>query len=216
MARYGRSCSPPGTTEVYLEARSGLHVADTTSIVLEVRSVDKSVRVAIVDDDLWIRSGRSEALAKVESLEVVATLDHGAALADPDLWSSVDVAVVDAWDRNAGFDRFPGVTVVEAIRRVRSRTETVIVVISGHVLNDMPRLRMAEAGADYFYGHDDVSYVRHLSQAVIRARDGHGHDIESALFDAATALAVHDPTPLCPGLKSEACRGHSPASRRRP
>jgi DNA-binding NarL/FixJ family response regulator len=207
MARYGRSCSPPGTTEVYLEARSGLHVADTTSIVLEVRSVDKSVRVAIVDDDLWIRSGRSEALAKVESLEVVATLDHGAALADPDLWSSVDVAVVDAWDRNAGFDRFPGVTVVEAIRRVRSRTETVIVVISGHVLNDMLRLRMAEAGADYFYGHDDVSDVRHLSQAVIRARDGHGHDIESARLDAATALGGARPNAALSWIEERSMQG---------
>jgi hypothetical protein len=84
------------------------------------------------------------------------------------------------------------VTVVEAIRRVRSRTETVIVVISGHVLNDMLRLRMAEAGADYFYGHDDVSDVRHLSQAVMRARDGRGHDVEAARLDS---TAVGDARP---------------------
>ncbi len=123
-------------------------------------------RVVIVDDDLWIRSGRAHALAAVEDIEVVASLDHAHAI-DGFHWRDVDVALVDAWDHHAGFDRFPGVAVVEAIRRSQPTADTTIIVITGHVLNDMLRLRMAEAGADYFYGHDDVANIEELA-AVIR------------------------------------------------
>ena len=149
-----------------------------------MRHDGRHIRVAIVDDDLWIRSGRSEALAAVEGIEVVAALDHRAALADPHLWTSVDIALVDAWDRHAGFDRFPGVAVVESIRMARLRSETAIVVISGHVLNDMLRLRMAEAGADYFYGHDDVSDINSLSEVVLRTRNSRGPRVEAVLLEA--------------------------------
>ena len=119
-------------------------------------------RVAIVDDDLWIRSGRAHALSAVDGIDVVTTVDHTEAIDSIGLWDTVDVALVDAWDHRAGFDRFPGVAVVEAIRRSRTPDETTIIVITGHVVNDMLRLRMAEAGADYFYGHDDVAGIDEL------------------------------------------------------
>jgi DNA-binding NarL/FixJ family response regulator len=125
-------------------------------------------RVAIIDDDLWIRNGRAQALGAVAAIQVVVTMDHAQAVDSTGVWESVDVALVDAWDHRAGFDRFPGVGVVEAIRRERSPDETTIIVITGHVVNDMLRLRMAEAGADYFYGHDDVAGVDELV-AVITA-----------------------------------------------
>jgi CheY-like chemotaxis protein len=123
---------------------------------------DRAPRIAIIDDDLWVRSGRAHALASTGRVVVAATLSHAEAHAQTDLWAAVDVALVDAWDHRAGFDRFPGVGVVEAIRRSRTPDETVIIVITGHVLNDMLRLRMAEAGADYFYGHDDVASIDEL------------------------------------------------------
>ncbi len=124
---------------------------------------DEVLRVVIVDDDLWIRNGRAAALCDVD---VVATLDHAQAMDATELWDRVDVALVDAWDHRAGFDRFPGVGVVEAIRRRRTPDETTIIVITGHVVNDMLRLRMAEAGADYFYGHDDVAGVAELNDVI--------------------------------------------------
>jgi CheY-like chemotaxis protein len=123
-------------------------------------------RVAIVDDDLWIRNGRAHALADIDGIDVVATVDHGQAIDSVGLWERVDVALVDAWDHRAGFDRFPGVAVVEAIRRSRTGEETTIIVITGHVVNDMLRLRMAEAGADYFYGHDDVAGIDELVEVI--------------------------------------------------
>jgi DNA-binding NarL/FixJ family response regulator len=130
----------------------------------------RQLGVAIVDDDLWIRNGRAHALAGVDRINVVATLSHSDALGCEDVWASVDVALVDAWDHRAGFDRFPGVGVVESIRRLRTPLETVIIVITGHVVNDVLRLRMAEAGADYFYGHDDVASLAELV-SVITAPD---------------------------------------------
>jgi CheY-like chemotaxis protein len=119
-------------------------------------------RVVIIDDDLWIRNGRAQALAAVPGIAVVATMDHSEAVNSTGRWEDVDVALVDAWDHRAGFDRFPGVAVVEAIRRARTPAETTIIVITGHVVNDMLRLRMSEAGADYFYGHDDVAGIDEL------------------------------------------------------
>ncbi len=136
--------------------------------------------MAIVDDDLWIRRGRAGALSEVKGVEVVATLDHSSASGDPSLWDRVDVALIDAWDHRAGFDKFPGVGVVEAIRRVRTPAQTTILVVTGHVVNDMLRLRMAEAGADFFYAHDDVADLDRLAAAILEpsrergALDGHG------------------------------------------
>jgi CheY-like chemotaxis protein len=137
-------------------------------------------RVAIIDDDLWIRNGRAQALDAVAAIEVAATMNHAEAIDSIGLWESVDVAVVDAWDHRAGFDRFPGVAVVEAIRRVRTPAQTTIIVITGHVVNDMLRLRMAEAGADYFYGHDDVAGVDELVAVITEPGSDHRPDVPRA------------------------------------
>ena len=137
-------------------------------------------RVVIVDDDLWIRRGRAEALDAHDAIEVVATMDHAEAVDSTGIWESVDVALVDAWDHRAGFDRFPGVAVVEAIRGVRTPAETTIIVITGHVVNDMLRLRMAEAGADYFYGHDDVAGVEELVGVVCSPGGDHRPEVAAA------------------------------------
>ena len=124
-------------------------------------------RIVVVDDDVWVRRGRAASLAEVPGLAVTAVLSHAEAL-DFDQWDEADIALVDAWDERAGFDRFPGVRVVEAIRARRSPAETLVVVISGHVFDEMLRLRMAEAGADFFYGHADVRDLDALTEVLIR------------------------------------------------
>jgi CheY-like chemotaxis protein len=112
-------------------------------------------RVAIIDDDGWVRRGRVAALGD-EGVEVVLSLEHRDALeADDASWEGVEVALVDAKDKRADFDLYVGVKVVEHLRRVGPRDLT-IVVVTGHVLDDVLRLRMAEAGADWLYGHADV------------------------------------------------------------
>lgn len=126
-------------------------------------------RVVIVDDDPWVRRGRSEWLSEVPSCQVVASLSPPEALAF-DRWHECDVAIVDAWDEGQDFDRFPGVAVVERIRAARG-PDLLIIVISGHVFDDMLRLRMAEAGADFFYGHNDVRDVETLVEAISRPEE---------------------------------------------
>jgi hypothetical protein len=57
------------------------------------------------------------------------------------------------------------VQVVERIRARGNRPQPVIVVITGHVLDDVLRLRMAEAGADFLFGHAHVRTVERLQTA---------------------------------------------------
>jgi DNA-binding NarL/FixJ family response regulator len=124
-------------------------------------------RIVVVDDDVWVRRGRAASLAEVPGLAVTAVLSHADAL-DFDQWDEADIALVDAWDERASFDRFPGVRVVEAIRARRSPAETLVVVVSGHVFDEMLRLRMAEAGADFFYSHADVRDLDALTEILLR------------------------------------------------
>jgi DNA-binding NarL/FixJ family response regulator len=124
-------------------------------------------RIVVVDDDVWVRRGRAASLAEVPGLAVTAALSHADAL-DFDQWDEADIALVDAWDERASFDRFPGVRVVEAIRARRSPAETLVVVVSGHVFDEMLRLRMAEAGADFFYSHADVRDLDALTEILLR------------------------------------------------
>ncbi len=111
--------------------------------------------VAIVDDNLWVRHGRAAALGEHGGFDVVE-LEHRRATELGAGWAAVDVALVDAHDDSEPFDRFPGVGVVEAIRAA-GRPTTAVVVVSRLVDNPYLRLRLAEAGADYCYHHDEVS-----------------------------------------------------------
>ena len=124
-----------------------------------------ALRVAVVDDDPWIRAGREAVLDAAEDVEVVWTGDHRAAVDAP--WGEIDVALLDAHDADAGFDRFAGVAVAAAARR--ASPDLRIVVLSGHSHNDLLRIRMAEAGADEFHAHRDVATPAALL-ALVRER----------------------------------------------
>jgi DNA-binding NarL/FixJ family response regulator len=130
------------------------------------------VRVVIIDDDEWIRRGRADALRDLPGIDVTTILDHHDALAFGAGWDSVDVALVDARDDNQAWDKFPGVSVVEAIRARRDPEQTTVIVISGHMLNDVLRLRMHEAGADFFYSHDEVRNVEQLATVIEHPSSG--------------------------------------------
>lgn len=127
-------------------------------------------RVVVVDDDEWIRRGRADALRQAAVVESVQTVDHAHALRFASSWDEVDVVIVDAHDENASFDYFAGVKVVQAIRARRTAAETRVIVITGHVLNELLRLRMAEAGADEMYGHGEVRSASQLIEVLLRPR----------------------------------------------
>ncbi len=123
-----------------------------------------------MDDDAWMRRGRASWLAEADGLQVVASLSPQDALTYEG-WAECDVALVDAWDESERFYRFPGVRVVERIRTERNPEQTVIIVVSGHLLDDMLRLRMAEAGADFFYGAAEVPDLESLVEVITRPAD---------------------------------------------
>lgn len=141
-------------------------------------------RVAIVDDDPWVRAGRQAALAGADGVEVVWVGDQQAALGAP--WSEIDVALLDAHDGNAGFDRFAGVAVAAAARQ--AAPELRIVVLSGHSHNDLLRIRMAEAGADEFHAHRDVSTLEALLELVLTKPDPAQH--EAGVADARRRIGI--------------------------
>ena len=126
------------------------------------------LNIVIIDDDSWIRRGRAVAIDETSGYSVVAAFSPTDALAhtDPDWWKTVDVVLADAHDEDAGFDKFIGVRVVAHIRNITGRARPHILVITGHLYNDLLRLRMAEAGADFFYSHADVRTPEALVGAI--------------------------------------------------
>lgn len=159
------------------------------------------LRVAIVDDDPWVREGRAAALERSGDVEVVHCSDHGEALRR-ERWDDVDVLLLDAHDPDAGFDLFAGVKVVEAVRRAGTATRTRVVVLTGHALNDLLRIRMAEAGADALYSHSDVRTAEALlavargdtltdDAAVVEARRRAGLTRSARVNDAVSWAETH-------------------------
>jgi CheY-like chemotaxis protein len=156
-------------------------------------------RVAIVDDDIWVRAGRA-AMLDGAGFEVVRVCDHEAALDDHQGWGDVDIALVDAWDAEQDWDRFPGVRVVEAIRRSEHGGRILVLVISVHATNEVLRLRMAEAGADFFYAHSELRGPDDLVRAMTRpddarrSRSGDGAVLEALGIQPTSRLnaALHD------------------------
>ena len=126
------------------------------------------LKVVIVDDDSWIRRGRAAAINEVPGFAAIAAMSPDEAFAhdDPDWWSATDVVLADAHDDDAGFDKFIGVRVVAHIRSLTGRARPQILVITGHLYNDLLRLRMAEAGADFLYSHSEVRSTEALIGAI--------------------------------------------------
>src|SRR5262249_12143000 len=108
------------------------------------------VRAMVVDDGEINRHGMAWMLSTEHRIRIAGARSHRDAMAWPDEWSHVDVALGDAADPRAELDQFPGVGVVERMRREAGRRLT-IVVVTGHFFDDAIRRRMWEAGADFFY-----------------------------------------------------------------
>ena len=175
---------------------------------------ESGIRIAVVDDDMWVRTGRVSTLESA-GLTVVMACDHDQALAGDDQWTDVDVVLVDAWDASQEWDRFPGVRVVESVRRVRSSNETLVIVISGHVTNELLRLRMAEAGADFFYGHGELRNLDDLLQAIRspnQARRARPH----SEHQGCRSLASHRPLSSMPRSTTSRTEGSRRPSGRGP
>lgn len=168
----------------------------------------RPLRIAIVDDDAWVRAGRA-AVLQTAGFDVVLTCDHAEALAGHRVWAQVDVVLLDAWDAEQEWDRFPGVRVLEAIRRSEGGPGLLVIVISGHATNEVLRLRMAEAGADFFYAHSELRSRDDLVHAILRPEDARrSRSVESATLDALGLDATSRPNAA---LRDIEARGLEPA-----
>jgi DNA-binding NarL/FixJ family response regulator len=151
----------------------------------DVTDSSELLRVVIIDDDQWVSRGRAAVVEETHSMALAGRL-HPREVVDGTNtvdWNSVDVVVVDAHDATAGFDRFVGVQVVERIRQVCGRDRPRVVVITGHVYNELLRLRMAEAGADLFFAHAEITTPDALRAAILT---------DPVSIDAATGSSVND------------------------
>jgi len=132
-------------------------------------------RVVVVDDDDISRRGLTELLADRPELEVAGSLVHDEALEWDTEWDTIDIAIVDAADSRRDDDHFPGVGVVDHIRRRRSRDQTMVIVLTGHFFDDAVRRRMREAQADFFYHRSELQESADLYEAILhpeQARSG--------------------------------------------
>ncbi len=122
-------------------------------------------RVVLVDDNELTRAGFGDALRGDPEIDVLAGLDHEAALAWTDEWAAVDVVLVDAADEGREGDQFPGVRLVRHIHTLATEAHPTVIVITGHFFDDGLRHRMREAGADFFFLRPEVrsaDKLRHI------------------------------------------------------
>jgi DNA-binding NarL/FixJ family response regulator len=111
----------------------------------------RRVRVVIVDDDDINRRGMASVLNDASDIEVVAALTHIAAMQQSIRWDFADVVLVDGADERRDDDHFPGVEVVDEIRRSRPTRPPTVIVVSEHYYDDALRRRLREARPDYFH-----------------------------------------------------------------
>lgn len=127
----------------------------------------RPVRVAVVDDDAVTRAGTTALLATSSRIEVVLTCSHADAIQMVPDWPDVDVLIVDAADDRDLVDHFPGARLVQKLRALDHGGNLIVIVVTGHFLDDALRLRMREVRADFFYSRLDLRSEDALVQAVL-------------------------------------------------
>ncbi len=128
-------------------------------------SFGRPSQVVVGEDDEVNRRGITSLLAECEGVELVAGVSHQEAMHW--CWEEVDVALVDAADERAEGDQFPGVAVVQQVRRQRAPHQTMVVVVTGHFFDDALRRRLREARADFLYHRTELADRRVLYDAML-------------------------------------------------
>lgn len=106
-------------------------------------------------------------LTQRRGIELAAAIDHTEALNWDEQWQHVDVVLVDAADETLTGDNFPGVKVVLRIRACQGANRPIVIVVTGHFLNDGLRHRMADADADFFFLRADFRCSDTLADVVL-------------------------------------------------
>jgi len=128
----------------------------------------KQVKVVIVDDDEFKRTGMAHRLAASSDVEVVDTVDQDKAAARPlSDWEPIDAVIVDVCDDRAigevGTDVYSGISVVERVYPIRNLRCIAITPVCAHPL---VRLRLQHARPDYSYHRFQLDSLDALLEAV--------------------------------------------------
>lgn len=121
----------------------------------------------LVDDNELTLAGFAAALSDRPDIELVAAFDHNASLDWDEEWQHIDVVVVDAADEDLAGDQFPGVRVVQHIRSCQGAHRPIVIVVTGHFLNDGLRHRMAKADADFFFLRANLRSAETLADVLL-------------------------------------------------
>src|SRR4051794_28431043 len=95
------------------------------------------VRVAIIENDEWLRRGFAAALREIEGLEIVALLDEDAALDSGVMWSQVDAVLVDAGIATSTWDSFVSIRVIEHIASTSGQSKPRVLALTDFAWNSM-------------------------------------------------------------------------------
>jgi hypothetical protein len=121
----------------------------------------------VVHDDEWCRRGLVDGVEELGGvLSTQAALDQKGALAFDD-WAAIDVVLVEATGGSAGWDRFAGLGVAEAIRKQSPLPSTVVTLLVNDPCTDLLVLRAAEAGADFVYPHSAIADLEQLERLLL-------------------------------------------------
>ena len=101
---------------------------------------------------------------------MLAAIGHDRALRERQLWTDVDVVLLDAADEGRAGDHFPGVGVVRHIRSNAGDSVPTVVVVTGHFFDDGLRHRMAEVGADFFFLRPEIRSSEKLIDIVLNPK----------------------------------------------
>jgi DNA-binding NarL/FixJ family response regulator len=121
--------------------------------------------VAVIENNELVRRGQCSAFSEADDFELVTCASLDASVCWTTEWSGIDLVVLDPFDCHQVFDRFAGVSVVEAIRAQRLDPGPLVLVVSGVADNPYLIARMAEAGADFLYHRTSLEDARSLRYA---------------------------------------------------
>ncbi|MDF1515600.1 MAG: response regulator transcription factor, partial [Anaerolineae bacterium] len=102
--------------------------------------MDKKIRVILADDHILLRQGIRQFLDDTEDIEVVAEADDGATVMQEIGKHHPDIAVLDI--------RMPGLSGVEAARRIRDQYPAVKILILTAYDDDPYVFALLQIGAD--------------------------------------------------------------------
>lgn len=123
---------------------------------------DLTTRIAIVDDDLFVRARLAELLTGTDGIEVTAVLANGAAAVESVRTNPPDVILMDIV--------MPGMDGIEATRLIRQISPQVRVIALTSFADDEVVARMLRAGAVGYLFKDTL--VEGMIHAIFASRHG--------------------------------------------